>query len=217
MTARITFVAMLLFILFPAAIPADDGNQSASRWGITTKKNLEDVRKTAPDGTGSERDPMARPTEGQPSVDSPATSALEEAGTTMVPDKKAAADTGDAVNAGHSKKSATLPAPKKITPQVIHWSSEQQKNRCNGYLKELRSLFLKTRHYSIQGASCNTAVSAAAFLKSMNTCQQNCPEGLLQYSGYTDRIIRNIRYLEKLGNDRCSGFLTPNPPMSKTP
>jgi hypothetical protein len=101
--------------------------------------------------------------------------------------------------------------------RTIDWSSEGQKKTCAGYLEKLRSLFLKTRHYSIQGASCDTAESAAAFLDAMETCQRNCPRGLLEHSGYTERIIRNIRYLEKLGNDRCSGTLTPNPQVTQAP
>lgn len=117
-----------------------------------------------------------------------------------------------------TNKSHTTAATRKGNPpQAIDWSSEGQKKTCDGYLKDLRSLFLKTRHYSIQGASCDTAESAAAFLDSMEKCQRNCPEGLLEHSGYTERIIRNIRYLEKLGNDRCSGSLAPKPQVTQTP
>ena len=215
MIVQFTLVIVLIFMLAPVAIPADGQSGSASRWGITTKKNMEDIRKTAPDESGPEQEAKAPSTADRTSVGSPAASELDKADTTTkAPDGNAPAPAGDAMKAKPPKKSATAPAPKKVTPKVIQWSGEQQKSRCNGYLKELRSLFLQTRHYSIQGASCETAESAAAFLKSMATCQQNCPQGLLEYSGYTDRIIRNIRYLEKLGNDRCSGFLTPTPPMT---
>jgi hypothetical protein len=215
MIVQFTLMIVIVLMLAPVAIPADGQGGSASRWGITTKKNMEDIRKTTPDESGSERETQTPSTVVRPSVGSPATSALDKADTPpMAPEGNAPAPAGDAAKAKPPKKSAAAPDPKKITPQIIHWSGEQQKNRCNGYLEELRSLFLQTRHYSIQGASCETEKSAAAFLKSMATCQQDCPQGLLEYSGYTDRIIRNIRYLKKLGNDRCSGFLTPNPPMT---
>ena len=61
------------------------------------------------------------------------------------------------------------------------------------------------------------AVSAAAFLESIQMVQQNCPEDLLEHSGYTDRIIRNIRYLEKLGNDGCDQSLAPIQAATQAP
>lgn len=216
MKVLIPLATVIALTLSPLATPADQQESPGARWGITTKKNLEEVQKTAPEGTEAAREITTQATDAHPSTDSVATSANDQADTTIAPQSDAPAKAGITTKAEPPAKTDTAATKKSFTPQVIHWSGEQQKQRCEAYLNDLRSLFLKTRHYSIQGASCDTAVSAAAFLKSMKTCQQNCPQGLLGYSGYTDRIIRNIRYLEKLGNDRCSGSLTPPAPISKT-
>ena len=207
-------VALFVLIFSPAISPADEG-ESSSRWGITTKKNLENPTDTvleetesAPDA-GSHGSVTTSSTEQatpSPSLDADETKKIDPT-QSQSPDKPAS-----------TKKNQTTAATRtEIPPQAIEWSSEGQKKACDGYLEDLRSLFLKTRHYSIQGASCDTAESAAAFLDSMETCQRNCPQGLLEYSGYSKRIIRNIRYLEKLGNDRCSGSLTPKPQVTQTP
>ena len=79
----------------------------------------------------------------------------------------------------------------------------------------MRDLFLKTRHYSIQGASCDTTENAAAFLQTWEKSRQECPKAFLDQSGYTDRIIRNITYLERLGKDRCDEAPEPvTPPVA---
>ncbi len=215
---RIRFVhvvASLILIFSPAVVPADEPESSSSRWGITTKKNLEQPRdkevigetESAPEGS-----PVIAPT---PPTDQAASSPSVNADEAVKidptqhpsPDKQTSTP----------KNETTAATRKGATPQAINWSSEGQKKACDGYLKDLRSLFLKTRHFSIQGASCETAESAAAFLDSIKKCQRNCPEGLLEHSGYSKRIIRNIRYLEKLGNDRCSGSFTPKPQVTQTP
>jgi hypothetical protein len=196
-------------------ISADEREPSSSRWGIATKKNLENTRDTVLENTESSEDegnqviaptPSPSHTALNPSVNADGAMKIEPTQTPS-PDKQASTKI----------KPATTATRKDIAPQAIDWSSEGQKKVCDGYLEELRSLFLKTRHFSIQGASCDTAESAAAFLDSMGKCQRYCPEGFLEHSGYTERIIRNIRYLEKLGNDRCSGFLTPAPQATQTP
>lgn len=207
-------VVMLVLILSPAAIPADEQEPTSSRWGITTKKNLENTRDTAIEEAESAPEEIQTiapaPSTGQaapsPSVNAGKNAKIEP--TQQPPSNK---------QTSTPKGGTTAATRKSNTPQAIIWSSEGQKQACDGYLKELRSLFLKTRHYSIQGASCDTAESAAAFLDSMGKCQRNCPKGLLEHSGYSERIIRNIRYLEKLGNDRCSGTITPNPQVTQQP
>ena len=176
MRVRFVHAVLLVWILCPVTIPADEQGPSNSREGITTQQNLQDSRKAGP-------------------VDS------------QSPLKKASA----------GKKASVATIQNDNRSQAINWSGEEQKKRCNGYLEDLRALFLKTRHYAIQGASCDTAANAAAFLKSMETCKQNCPQGLLEHNGYTERIIRNIEHLGKLGNDRCNGSPTPVPQETQTP
>ena len=209
------YAALLVWIFSPVFISADEREPSSSRWGIATKKNLENTHDTVLEKTRSAPDTGTQvitptPSPGQTALN-PAVNAdgamKNEPTQTPSPDKQASTKI----------KPATTATRKDITPQAIDWSSEGQKKVCDGYLEDLRSLFLNTRHFSIQGASCDTAESAAAFLDSMEKCQRDCPEGLLEHSGYTERIIRNIKYLEKLGNDRCSGFLTPAPQATQTP
>ena len=214
---RIQFVhVMALFVLIfsPAISPADEQG-SSSRWGITTKKNLANPPDRVLEETESAPDAGSRGSVTTSSTDqaTPSPSLNADGATKIEPTQSQPPDKP----ASTKENQNTAATRKEIPPQAIDWASEGQKKVCDGYLEDLRSLFLKTRHYSIQGASCDTAESAAAFLDSMETCQRNCPEGLLEHSGYTDRIIRNIRYLEKLGNDRCSGSLTPNPPVTKKP
>ena len=229
MKTRLIYVGLLIWIFSPVAIPAESREASAPRWGIALKNNPEDSRKAASDESGTAPDTMTRVIEAHPTVGPPATSPSDSANPVTVPASKAPDHADDAAtiepaqgqspveNSPPGRNPSTAAVKKNRVLPAIIWSDEKQKNRCNGYLAELRSLFLETRHFSIQGASCDTAVSAAAFLKSMEACERECPEGLLEHSGYSRRIIRNIRYLKKLGNDRCSGSLTPNPPMTKTP
>lgn len=233
MRIRFVYAALLVWILSPVAIPADEQEPSASRWGITTKKNLEDTRNTTPGKTGSAPYPKPQDREKHPSIEQSASSPSDNTGTEAAPVSEALSEnameikpqpntssTGSQspeMKASTGEKRSGDAAIKHNPPRGMNWSSEGQKRVCNGYLDDLRSLFLNTRHFSIQGASCETAKSAAAFLDSMEKCQRNCPDGLLEHSGYTERIIRNIRYLEKLGNDRCSGSLTPPPQVTQTP
>lgn len=211
----VNIVVLLVLILSPVAIPADEREPSSSRWGITTKKNLEQPRiteeieetKSGPEETQAIA--PALPTDQA----APSPSVNTDGNVKIDPTQQPSPDKQTSTDKSHTK-AATRKGNKS---KAIDWSSEGQKKACDGYLKDLRSLFLKTRHYSIQGASCETAESAAAFLDSMGKCQRNCPEGLLEHSGYTERIIRNIRYLEKLGNDRCSGSLTPKPQVTQKP
>ena len=209
----VNFVVMLVLILSPVAIPADEEAPSSSRWGITTKKNLEQPRITEEiEETQSDPEETQAIAPALPNHQGASSPSVNTDGNVKVdPTQQPSPDKQTSTDKSHTK------AATGNTSKAIDWSSEGQKKACDGYLKDLRSLFLKTRHYSIQGASCDTAESAAAFLDSMGKCQRNCPEGLLERNGYTERIIRNIRYLEKLGNDRCSGSLTPNPQVTQKP
>ena len=211
----IKIVVLLAFIFSPMVIQADEPEPTSPRWGITTKKNLEKPRDTMLEESESAPATETQVITPTPSTDPSAASPSVNANGAMKiePTQKPSPDKPASTN----KKPTTAATRKKITPQAIDWSSEGQKKACGGYLEDLRSLFLKTRHYSIQGASCDTETSAAAFLDVMGKCQQNCPEGLLAQSGYSERIIRNIKYLEKLGNDRCSGTLTPAPQVTQKP
>ena len=110
-----------------------------------------------------------------------------------------------------SKKTAPAAKVSRPATKSLVWANQPQKTACQAYTKDLRELFVKTRHYSIQGVPCKTRDFAAAFRHVKEKCAKECPDGFLRHSGYTDRIIRNITYLEKLGNDRCSDNKAPMP------
>lgn len=88
-------------------------------------------------------------------------------------------------------------------PSAMKWINEEQKTKCENYLAEIKEKFLRTRYYSIQGDPCNTANHAEDFLSLIDQCKQDCPQGFLEESGYTDGIIRNLKLLRKSGIDRC--------------
>jgi hypothetical protein len=95
--------------------------------------------------------------------------------------------------------------PPVKAPSSLPWKNENQKARCEAYLGQMRENFLKARYHSIQGDSCNTAGYSRAFLSLVEICKRECPEGFLERSGYTTRIIRNLNSLEELGTKRCVG------------
>lgn len=95
--------------------------------------------------------------------------------------------------------------PAVKAPSSLPWKNENQKARCEAYLGQMRENFLKARYHSIQGDSCNTAGYSRAFLSLVEICKRECPEGFLEKSGYTTRIIRNLNSLEELGTKRCVG------------
>lgn len=93
-------------------------------------------------------------------------------------------------------------APK--TPEVqLDWTDPAQRKRCEGYRKQLRDLFVRTRYYSIQGDACATADHAKSALELAETCRSGCPKGFLEASGYNGRILRNWRWLRELGANQC--------------
>ncbi len=101
------------------------------------------------------------------------------------------------------EKSKEQKEKEKEKETFIKWKNEAQKTRCNGYLASLKETFLKARYYSIQGVPCRTAENAQSFMTLIEHCKRDCPDGLLEKQGYTSRIVRNLRWLNKLGTERC--------------
>ena len=213
---RLIFLFVWIFILPLASVLQHDAVASeSSRWGITTNKKLEKDQNTPIDNSGLETMPTPEESRGnqQPA---PATKKntppMNPAQTEHPASGEPKAAIGDS-NKPSSTSHKNVPGRNKATPdakgarpttKAMIWASEQQKTTCQTYTKDLRELFVKTRHFSIQGAPCKTRDFAAAFRHVKEKCIKDCPEGFLRQSGYTDRIFRNITYLEKLGNDRCS-------------
>jgi hypothetical protein len=225
-------LSTLVSVALSIAARADQEPDGSPRWGIVTKKPVAgeetppaDARQPNVDTESAEPDTSSEnsesthqgpaiPTKGHPDTDndnrkSEATAeGVEREPSQVTPPAK---KTGAAPSSNKTKSKNQNPsAPSKTpiqTPTAIKWDSEAQKATCDGYLKQLQDLFLRTRHYSIQGVPCETADHADAFLQVANKCEKECPKGLLEKSGYTSRIMRNINWLNKLGNDKCSDNL----------
>jgi hypothetical protein len=209
-------LAIAGYALLPSAeAPASD----TSRWGITTKKKIEDKKDPAAPvengGTETARGPSGHqppPPVGSTSSSSPADMAPQNSSSGTATADPMQEDAGkpqappnstEPSKATTKKPSATGAADGKLASPETTWASEQQKTVCEAYLKDLQEHFLKARHFSIQGVPCNTAEHASAFLRLSGKCRKDCPQGLLEQRGYTQSIIRNITTLEKLGRDRC--------------
>jgi len=226
--------AIILSILVSVALSnaaiADQEPDGSPRWGIVTKKPVAgeetppaDARRpnvdpesedsdASPESSESTHQGPAIPTKGHPDTDNrksetTAEGVLREPSQVTTPAKK----TGAEPSSNKTKSKNQNPSAPSKTPiqtsTAIKWDSEAQKATCDGYLKQLQDLFLKTRHYSIQGVPCETADHSDAFLQVADKCEKECPQDLLEKSGYTSRIMRNINWLNKLGNDKCSDNL----------
>ena len=100
-----------------------------------------------------------------------------------------------------SKKSGT---PKR-TPAPVKWKDEAQRLQCETLLKKLQKSLVKARTYSIRGDTCATARHADGFLDLEKRLRNECPEGFLEGSGYSEKIITNIKVLSELGKKACLG------------
>ncbi|MDJ0783522.1 MAG: hypothetical protein QNJ22_16215 [Desulfosarcinaceae bacterium] len=103
---------------------------------------------------------------------------------------------------------------KKAPERKVKWQNAAQQKRCEQYLKEIGSIFLKARYYSIQGDACACAEKADDFLELYQRTDGDCPDNYLEGEGYTLRIARNMRWLSELGQKQCIGSTAP-PPATK--
>ena len=89
--------------------------------------------------------------------------------------------------------------------RAVKWENEAQQRRCEAKLKQIKEDFLRARYYSTKGDFCRTASHAKSFLGIVEDCKHECPEKYLENHGYTNRIIRNLSWLEELGSRQCLG------------
>lgn len=222
------YVVSLMPVLQPHAMASD-----TTRWGVTTNKKLEKHPNTAIDQTGMEAEKdqqnqknLTSPdgaSEKQPEAVVNSTGKAMKSNQSKYPPSIKSVPQADASPSSDETKlegKNMTPTAKDNKPstKTMVWVDDHQKMTCQKYLTDLRKWFLKTRHYSIQGASCQTKEFAAAFLQTKDKCIKDCPQGFLSKNGYTDRIVRNITYLEKLGKDRCdneSGAPSMSMPQTK--
>ena len=217
---QLLITAVLLIVVYGFGTPlqtvsADSKIKRTKRWGIVTKEPVEEkdavtqeTEKSAvtPEVPSAEADtPPTVPADQKP--DSPTTTpgafGAKESAVQIAPDNQSVTpESSDKSPA--SKKLDSAAKPGNPEQKKVKWDNENQKKVCENYLQQLQEQFLKTRHYSIQGVPCNTADHAEAFMQIADKCEKECPKGLLEQSGYTSRIMRNINWLGKLGNDQCS-------------
>ena len=227
---QLLITAVLLIVVYGFGTPlqtvsADSGTK---RWGIVTKSPVEekgtDTQETeksavTPDLPSAEADtPPPVPADRKPDsqITTPGATGAKESAVQKAPDNQSMKPEppDNKPPASKPQDSATKPGPPE--QKKIKWDNENQKKVCENYLQHLQEQFLKTRHYSIQGVPCNTADHAEAFMQIADKCEKECPKGLLEQSGYTKRIMRNINWLGKLGNDQCGDTqpVTNTPPKS---
>ena len=103
--------------------------------------------------------------------------------------------------------STKMPPSPKSTPPSFQWLSADQKTRCEQQAVEIREHFLKARYHSIQGDACTCAENAQKFLEVEKAIRSKCPKGFLEQNGYSTRIVRNLRWLQELGTQRCLGVV----------
>jgi len=223
----ITALALIVVYGFGTPLQTVSADSGTKRWGIVTKTPVEEgntvsreAEKSAVTPDGPPTDAVTPPTvpgdqkQGSPTT-TPATSDAKESAVQKAPENKTM-KTGSPAKTTDSKSQDSASKPEQPEQKKIKWDNENQKKVCENYLQQLQAQFLKTRHYSIQGVPCKTADHAEEFLQVADKCENECPKGLIESSGYTSRIVRNIKFLEKLGNDKCDDTLpatdtAPNP------
>jgi len=105
------------------------------------------------------------------------------------------------------QKKLTEPPSPKTTPPSFQWLNADQKSRCEQQAVEIREHFLKARYHSIQGDACTCAENAQKFLEAEKNIRSECPKGFLEQNGYSIRIVRNLKWLQELGSQRCLGVV----------
>jgi len=83
------------------------------------------------------------------------------------------------------------------------WKDEEHKRRCEMFVSALRINLSKARDLSIQGDSCGSAEHAQLFQEDLAEAEKACPAGFLTRSGFSDRVVRNVKTLYVLGKKRC--------------
>ena len=103
---------------------------------------------------------------------------------------------------GQSPKKSSSTTDASAARDLV-WETAEQQHLCRDRLEALDDSFEKAQYYSIQGDSCRTAEESARFLGLVERCRAECPEGFLENNGLKPEVIRNLRVLKRLGNQRC--------------
>ena len=218
-TTYTLFILIGLFTLI-SSVPVRAEESDALRWGISTQKKLEkpaesaDSNSETDSGSRSPREAMGKhagsiqdgSADQMPLTDAPEGDGAAPSNTvasSLPPSTPGKTESTGTIESQHENTAVVQDIVGSLREEDSV-SNETKKEACDACLKNLRALFLKTRHYSIQGASCETCDQAKSFLNLYEKCRTRCTEKFLEENGYTDRIVRNITYLEKLGRDRCN-------------
>ena len=65
--------------------------------------------------------------------------------------------------------------------------------------------------------ACACAENARKFMETEQNVRRDCPPGLLAQNGFSDRIVRNIDWLNQLGSQRCKSDASASPAKPTLP
>lgn len=103
---------------------------------------------------------------------------------------------------------------KSLKGAALKWKDEKQKISCETKAREIREHFLRAREFSIQGDSCSSEQEARRFGEKLEELKKSCPTGFPEQAGFTPKVVKNIRTLQALGKERCSGSHRSGAPQS---
>ena len=86
----------------------------------------------------------------------------------------------------------------------LAWRDEEQKKACEKLAQEVRQHFIRAREFSIQGDACSSEAQARAFREGLEKIKGECPQGFAEQSGFSPKVVKNVRALETLGRERCA-------------
>ncbi|MGQ9857444.1 MAG: efflux RND transporter permease subunit [Thermodesulfobacteriota bacterium] len=105
-------------------------------------------------------------------------------------------------------------ADKEGKAEALKWKDQEQKKDCEMMVRQVREHFLKAREFSIQGDSCSSEEEAGNFAVKLQKLKKNCPKGFVEQSGFTSKVVRNVKTLHSLGKERCGRKPTPHSPKT---
>lgn len=92
---------------------------------------------------------------------------------------------------------------KDTKAKKIDWKDETQKKTCEALGARIKEAFLSARYGSIQGDPCGTMNNAKRFLDLQEELVKTCPQAYVEALGYSEQTKRNIKVLNKTGQERC--------------
>jgi hypothetical protein len=165
-----------------------------------TEKTLQDKSVTPSNPAGEKKAEETPATQSLGKVKEADSKQPSKTGTGLKKNKRTAEEDRPWMIKEHPDKKSRTP---KKAPLPLAWESDTQQSACKTRLKKFRKTFEKARTYSIRGDHCATAKYAKDFLEQEAQLRRECPSGFLEQSGYSEKIIQNLRVLLELGQKAC--------------